>query len=194
MKVSKAHILVLVALVFIIIKISDYYFNLPQKVELSKLKHILEPGNYKGSGFYEPTSNYPDGLKSKLFMVIKKTNNGLNANVNIKAYNPKSNKLEYSGIRVVDFDYKLNHGDTVFKNSKSFISGSLVSSSHGKITSCSENTLVDSSIGWWHTSKHEHSIKNTLTKHGNKLHISFENKTKIPFLNNHTMTEEYVKI
>ena len=53
-----------------------------------------------------------------------------------------------------DFDYKLNHGDTVFKNSKSFISGSLVSSSHGKITSCSENTLVDSSIGWWHTSKH----------------------------------------
>ena len=49
-----------------------------QKVELSKLKHILEPGNYKGSGFYEPTSNYPDGLKTKLFMVIKKTNNGLN--------------------------------------------------------------------------------------------------------------------
>lgn len=33
MKVSKAHILVLVGLVFIIMKISDYYFNLPQKVD-----------------------------------------------------------------------------------------------------------------------------------------------------------------
>ena len=127
-------------------------------------------------------------------MVIKKTSNGLNANVNVKAYNPKSNKLEYDAVRNVDFDYKVNHGDTVFKNSKSFISGKLVSSSHGKITSCSDNSLVVSSVGWWHTSKHEHSIKNTLIKEGNKLYASFENKTKIPFLNNHTMREEYEKI
>ena len=165
--------------------------HLAADVPPNNLLSVLRPGRYIGTGKYAPTDHYPSGLNTKLYMTIKQTKNGLETSVQVEAYDSSNGKHAYSAVRNAPFDYKPNHGMNVFKNSKSFIGGEIVSSSHGKVISSSDNELVMSSSGSWHTSSHEHDIINTIKKDGNKIYATFDNTGLIPFLHNHTMTEEY---
>lgn len=168
--------------------------HLAADVPMNSLLSVLTPGKYIGTGKYAPTDHYSNGLNTKLFMTVKQTKNGLETNVQINAFDASTGKHEYTGIRNATFDYKPNHGMNVFKNSKSFIGGEIVSSSHGKVISCSDNELVISSAGSWHTSSYEHDIINTIRKDGNKIYASFDNTGMIPFLHSHTMDEEYTYV
>ena len=53
----------------------------------------------------------------------------------------------YDIISIENYDYKLNHGLNVFRNTKSYVNNRLVSSSHGKIVSYSPNSITILSNG-----------------------------------------------
>ena len=175
--------------IFVYVK-NNIAVNVPKHI----LSNILTPGKYKGTGYYSPTDHYPDGLKTKLFMNITKHDSQTISVVNVDAYNAKTGKLEYSGVRKSNFDYKPNHDLNVFKNSNSYIDNKLVSSSHGKVIKASNNSIVIRSDGSWHTSSHEHDIINKIEKKEDKVYSTFYNTGIIPFYQNHTMKETYTKI
>lgn len=191
MKVTIAHFLVSIILIMLFLCLLNKVNGMAANVPPADLVAVLRPGRYTGEGKYAPTDHYPNGLNAKLYMTVTKTQTGLDTSVQVEAFDAVTGNIAYNGVRNATFDYKPNHGDNVFKNSKSFIGGKLVSSSHGTLTSSSKDKLVISSSGSWHTSSYEHNIINTIKKDGDKLYATFDNTGIIPFLHSHIMDEVY---
>lgn len=194
----KLYINCLIILLAIVIIYFIYHNCFTNAVHVPKdlLYSILDEGTYHGIGQYNPTNLHPYGIKSKLKLNIMRTHNGIKYINHIDLYDAKTNELIDRGVREAHLNYKPNHKENVFQNSKSFIGENLVSSSHGKVINHTNNSLVLDSVGSWHISDHDFKhIKQTISKEGDKLVFEFKNyKSIISPLHKLYMKEEYVKL
>ena len=188
---------VIVLLLILVIIISgifytNYYKNQPVQIKKDFLYKILTPGKYLGSSYFEPTNIYKNGLKSKHLLIIKKKGTGLEVINNITVYDAKTGKLEYIAKRDIIFDYQTNHGNDLFKLSRSYIDDKLVSSSYGYASGQTENSIIFHLSGSWHIDDREfHKITSTLTRNSvNSLTHIVEHPNLFGF-STFTMKEKY---
>lgn len=181
-------------LILLIILIVKTYKNQGIDVPKKVLFYVLPEGNFKGTANYGKSNIYKNGLKVNVSAIIKHHQDGIVVVNTIDAYDFKTNKHAYSAKRVINYDYKSNHGLNVFRNSKTYINNKLASSSHGKIVSYNSNSITILSNGSWHISTHEHSIKTKISRVGNRLISKYVNNGPIPILHDLHMTEIYDKV
>ena len=195
MKNSKLFLCIFtILLIILVVKIYSNYKNQGVNVPKKVLFYVLPEGNFKGTAKYGRSNIYKNGLKLIVTAKIKHHQDGVVVTNTIEAYDLKTNKYAYFEKRVINYDYKLNHGLNVFRNTKSYVNNRLVSSSHGKIVSYSPNSITILSNGSWHISTHEHTIKTKISRVGNKLISKYINNGPIPILHDVHMTEIYDKV
>jgi hypothetical protein len=189
-------IIVLSSIVVVVFAMKMYSHFSRQGVSVapSQLQAVLVPGQYMGKGEYSATSVYPNGLSCKLRARIIDENDTLKLEIHTSAYDKKTNDLMYQGVRYETYSYKPNHGDNVFRNSRSFIADQMVSSSHGRVVNATPNSLSVLSTGSWHISDREHEITSVITSTGDGMTIKYFNDGPIPFMPHLTMTETYTRV
>jgi len=186
--------LVLLIIAWFIIRFVKYHATNAIHVPKQQLLAVQGTGRYQGEGHYGATDHFPNGLKAKLQSTRKATDSGLEVVTEVTAYDAKTGQHAYDGVRYETFSYKPNKGDRVYKHSKSYIDGELVSSSNGWVTYASDDVIETVSQGSWHISEHDHDIKCRTERNGNKLHTTFSNDTKHPLHATLYMDEVYEKI
>lgn len=188
--------LIILLIIMIIYFIYHNCFMKASSVPKELLYSLLEEGTYNGVGYYNPTELHHNGIRSIMRMSIVRTHTGIKYVNHIDLYDAKTNKLIDRGVRKARLDYKPNHKDNVFQNSKSFIGKNLVSSSHGKVITHTNNSLVLDSVGSWHISSHDFNhIKQTIKKENNKLIFEFKNyNSVISPMQKLFMREEFIKV
>ena len=172
MKLNNIVIILILILIYVI-----YYncFIKASSVPRELLYSLLEEGKYNGVGKYNPTELHPYGIKSIMELNIMRTHSGVKYINYINLYDAKTNKLIDKGVRKARLDYKPNHENNIFQNSKSFIGNNLVSSSHGKVINYNKNSIVLESIGSWHISNHDFkNIRQNIKKENNKLILNLK--------------------
>jgi hypothetical protein len=144
-----------------------------QAVQISPtfLFDILKPGIYNGGSKYTPTKKYPNGLICQNTLKIEQNLNGVSFINKVLAYDNVTKKFQYTGIRIGEFFYKIHHGDNLFKTSKSYINGNIVSSSYGFATDKSPNSISFELSGSWHINDTDyHIINHKIIKNNNHNH------------------------
>jgi hypothetical protein len=170
----------------------NYYKNSPVDIEPSLLYLVAQPGTYTGNSTCGATNLYPDGLRCERSLTIVKINKGISAINKIIAYNAKSNKREFNGVRHIHIVYKPNDGKQLFKLTTSYINNEIVSSSYGYAIGKTANSIKFHLSGSWHVSdKDYHKIDNIMTRpdttHLNNVYI---NPTLLGFTD-FVMDEQY---
>ena len=187
-------IIVTIIIILFILHIVNNYKNQGVHIPKKVLYYVLPEGNFKGTANYGVSNVYKNGLKANVSATIRHHNDGIVVTNNIDAYDLKTKKHAYFAKRVINYDYKPNHGLNVFRNTKSYINNKLVSSSHGKLLAFDQNSITILSSGSWHISTHEHKIKTKITRVGNKLISKYINTGPIPIIHDMHMTEIYDKV
>lgn len=186
----------IILLISIYLLYTNYYKSSAIDVEPSLLFKILQPGTYTGISNYSATELYKNGLICTHYVTISKTaNNDIDVVNNVTAYDKITNKLQYNGVRKVNFNYKPNHNNNLFKISKSYINDKLVSSSYGYANGKTNNSISFNLSGSWHISNKDYNkMDNTITRIDDKTidtkftHLSFIG------LNEMIMDEKYTMI
>ena len=183
----------IVILIILIIGIMMYKSQRIQAVEVPRevLYSVLQPGRYVGKGKYTPTGPFPNGLTVNLEMNITETPTGATFQINATGYDAVTGDEEYTGRRVGRFDYKPNQGQQVFRNTRSYIGDTLVSSGHGRIVSASKGYFKTISSGSWYMSAREHEIVTEAFHDGENFKVIHYNEGLIPFVPHNVMVEEY---
>jgi len=174
----------------------NYYKSKSIEVEPELLFSILQPGTYTGTSNYSGTEIYKNGLFCKHQVVIKNDmGHNLHVTNNVRAYDAITNKLEYTGVRIVKFNYKLNHNNNLFKISQSYINDNLVSSSYGYASVKTNNSISFKLSGSWHISGNDYTnIYNTITRTDNEtIDTQFTQFSMLGF-NKLVMDEKYTMI
>ena len=173
-----------------------YYKSSSIDVEPSLLFKILQPGTYTGTSNYSATELYKNGLICTHYVTISKNGaNDIAVVNNITAYDKITNKLQYNGVRKVNFNYMPHHNNDLFKISQSYINDKLVSSSYGYANGKTNNSISFNLSGSWHISNKDYTnIYNTITRTDDKTidtkftHLSFIG------LNEMIMDEKYTMV
>lgn len=174
----------------------NYYKSKSIEVEPELLFRILQPGTYTGTSNYSGTEIYKNGLFCKHHVVIKNDmGHNLHVTNNIRAYDAITNKLEYTAVRIVKFNYKLNHNNNLFKISQSYIDDKLVSSSYGYATGKTNNSIAFKLSGSWHISGNDYTnIYNTITRTDDETIDTQFTQFSFLGLNELVMDEKYTMI
>ena len=183
-----------ILLTFIIYYLFKQYYH-PNAINVDKdlLNNIFEIGYYKGYSTYSPTDIYKNGLYSKDKLEIIKNYSGIRTIVTLDAYDKLTNKKVYTGKRISDFVYKENHGNNLFRISKSYINNKIVSSSHGFAIAKSNNSIEFKLTGSWHNSSHDfHKINLKIKRENNKILAEFVNKKNL--INHSVFKHEYTQM
>tara|TARA_R110002012_G_scaffold195779_1_gene364000 strand:- start:21 stop:617 length:597 start_codon:yes stop_codon:yes gene_type:complete len=187
----------LIILIVTVYLLCIHYYKSPAiNIEPELLFHILQPGTYTGVSNYSATKLYKNGLNCNHKVIISKTGaNDIDVVNYVTAYDNITNKLEYNGVRKVNFNYKPNHHNNLFKMSKSYINDKLVSSSYGYATGKTDNSISFNLAGSWHISNTDYTnLYNSITRTDKKTidtkftHLSFIG------LNDLIMDEKYTMV
>ena len=164
------------------------------ETSMVQLATIIKPGKYSGNSVIDKTDQYPDGINAVHTLTIKMENNMILAENKIDAFNLKTNKKLYSGVRMIKFFQKPNHGNNIFRSSESYINDQLVSSVHGYLSNMTNNSVTFNLSGSWHvhSSDYKH-IELTITNINDNMLANFSHYN-ILNMSDFTMTEEYIKI
>jgi hypothetical protein len=189
-------------MLIIILILVIMFYNMYNKARIQAVhvpKHILhnifKEGKYEGNADYGKTKIYPNGLNAKVTANIKYVRDGDVVVTNtIDAYHKDTGKHAYYATRIITYDYKPNHGENVFRNTKSYINGNLVSSSHGRIVWHNDNSIKIISHGSWHISHREFEISTIIDRNGDVVISKYINHGIIPYFMDLYLQENYKQI
>ena len=101
-----------------------------------EIEQILVPGVYKGTGMYEPTKKFPNGIVTTNKLKIENDKRfDLKITNEIRAYDQKTKKKLYQGKRKTILYEDSNDVSKYVYESKSYINNNIVSSQYGNISS-----------------------------------------------------------
>lgn len=187
-------IFIVTCMIMYVLKIK-FFKGTAINVDPDLLFHVLKPGNYTGISKYTATDLYKNGLKCTHDVhITKTTDNGISVVNIVTAYDANTSKIMYTGRRIVDFSYKPNHDNNLFKISQSYIDNKLVSSSYGYATGKTKNSISFNLSGSWHISKTDYTnIYNTITRSDDTIDANFTHLSFIG-LNKLVMDEKYTMV
>lgn len=184
----------LISILIVVIYVLKISYHKPGSVQIEPelLYSVLQEGSYTGTSKINGTELYKNGLLCKHNVKITRTDDGVHAINNVIAYDANTNKLEYNAVRKIQFSYKPNHDNNLFKVSNSYIDDRLVSSSYGYATGKTSNSISFNLSGSWHISNKEyHNIYNTISRPSNDTMDNVFKHYNMFGLNDLTLDEKY---
>jgi len=155
------------------------------------LEHVLKPGKYVGKIHISPTNLYKNGTINDSTLTLVKEGNNISFTNNINARDCKTNKIAYTAKRTGLFFYKPNHGNNLFRSSKSYIGNTIVSNINGHAINHSNNHIDFVCQGSWHHAANDYKqINLSIDKNSSGFNTIFKHFNVLG-MNDFTMNEQY---